>query len=266
MSFRLVIPTSDAPLDSRKVDERVDGPWTTETWVITGVNGDEVPIALNRADDVEPRVALLGGHGVFGSKTAAYIKGASRRWTQEGVQAFVPDLPFHGDRAGPDSDYSLAMSPAGVSQAMGDFSRCVDFIRSRSESAGLPIVFLGFSMSTMLGVPFVVLDKRVQGACFAVGGSRMEEMLAADPRMPASLVEQIKSLDPATYAGGTNGRPILMVNAHQDEHFSRRSAFDLFEAFGSPKELIFFEGSHTDWPRPQLVYDRMLDFVLGLSI
>lgn len=266
MSFRLTIPTSDVPLGPRKVDERVDGPWTTETWVITGVDGDEVPIALNRAEDVEPKVALLGGHGVLGSKTAPYIKGAARRWTQEGVQAFVPDLPFHGDRAGPDPDYALAMSPDGVTQAIGDFSRCVDFIRSRPESAELPIAFLGFSMSTMLGVPFFVLDKRVQGACFAVGGSRMEEMLAADPSMPAPLVEQIKSLDPATYAGGTKGRPVLMVNAHQDEHFSRRSAFDLFEAFGSPKELIFFEGSHTDWPRPQPVYDRILDFVLGLVL
>jgi dienelactone hydrolase len=264
--MRLDLPTSDAPLDPRKVDERVDGPWTTETWVITGVNGDEVPIAVNRADDVEPRVALLGGHGVSGSKTAAYIKGASRRWTQQGVQAFVPDLPFHGDRAGPDADYALAMSPAGVAQAMGDFSRCVDFIRSRSESAELPIAFLGFSMSTMLGVPFFAMDERVAGACFAVGGSRMGEVMAADPNIPSPLVEQIKSLDPATYAGGTKGRPVLMVNAHQDEHFSRRSAFDLFDAFGSPKELIFFEGSHTDWPRPQPVYDRILDFVLRLAL
>jgi fermentation-respiration switch protein FrsA (DUF1100 family) len=84
--------------------------------------------------------------------------------------------------------------------------------------------------------------------------------------MPSPLVEQIRSLDPVTYAGGTKDRPVLMVNADHDEHFSRRSAFDLFEAFGSPKELIFFEGSHTNWPRPQPVYDRMLDFVLRLAL
>lgn len=264
--FRLSIPVSDEPLAPNKVEEKVDGPWTVETWEITGVEGDRVPVNVNRSASVEPRLALLGGHGLYGSKTAPYLKGAARRWTKDGVETFIPDLPFHGDRSVDGADPTMAMTPTAVMQAMGDLSRCLDFIRSRPTTSQLPTAFLGFSMSTLLGVPFVAADDRIGAAAFVVGGSHLATTLEADPHMPDSIREQLTSMDPTTYASGTRGRPILMLNGDQDEQFSRKSAFDLFDAFGSPKEIGFFEGTHVVWPRPKPIYDRMLEFVLRLTL
>ena len=264
--FRLSTPTSDAPLEPEKVTVKELGPWSVETWNITGVNGDRIPLNINVSETVAPKVALLGGHGLYGSKDAPYLKGATRRWTKDAVQTVVPDLPFHGDRTVDGMEPEQAMTPHAVQRAMGDFLRTVDFIKSRPETASLPLGFLGFSMSTMLGVPFVASDNRIDASAFVVGGSQMQTTFDRDLKMPDSIKAQIESLDPATYAGGTEGRPVLMMNAHQDETFSRKSAFDLFDALGSPKTLSFFEGTHVVWPHPKPVYDRLLAFFLELVV
>lgn len=264
--FRLSIPTSDEPLDPEKISVKELGPWSVETWEITGVNGDRVPLNINVSDAVTPKVALLGGHGLYGSKDAPYLKGAARRWTKDAIQTIIPDLPFHGDRAVDGMEPEQAMTPHGVQRSMGDFARTVDFIKSRPETAELPLAFVGFSMSTMLGVPFVAADSRVDASAFVVGGSQMQLSFDNDPKMPDTIRRQVAAMDPATYAGGTARRPVLMMNAHQDETFSRKSAFDLFDAFGSPKMLNFFEGSHVVWPNPKVVYDRLLNFFEELIV
>jgi dienelactone hydrolase len=264
--FRLSIPASAEPLDPEKIEVKELGPWSVETWHITGVNGDRIPLNINVSETVKPKVALLGGHGLYGSKDAPYLKGAARRWTKDAVQTIIPDLPFHGDRTVDGMAPEQAMTPHAVQRAMGDFSRTVDFVKSRPQTAALPLAFVGFSMSTMLGVPFVAADDRIDASAFVVGGSQMETVFNNDPQMPEPIKEQLAALDPATYAGGTHGRPVLMMNAHQDEAFSRKSAMDLFDAFGSPKMLTFFEGTHVVWPHPKLVYDRLLAFFLELAV
>lgn len=265
MTVLLSIPRTDAPLSATKVGTSIKEFWSVETWEIEGVNGDRVPFTLSRSDVVAPKVVLLGGHGLYGSKSAPYMKGAARRWTEHGVVTLIPDLPFHGGRATEGADLTQAMEPAGFTQALGDLARCMDFIKARDETKDLPIVYWGFSMGVIFGVPLTALDSRVAALCLVVGGSKLNSFLEENPKLPSSTVDQMRMLDPATYGAATKSRPVLMLNADKDQQFSRRDAFDLFDSLGTPKQLTFFEGTHSEWTNPLPVFDSMLAFVLRLG-
>ena len=56
-------------------------------------------------------------------------------------------------------------------------------------------------------------------------------------------------------------RPVLMVNAEDDEVFPREAALALYEAFHPPKEIHFFPGKHVVWGSPAQWYRTMERFL-----
>jgi fermentation-respiration switch protein FrsA (DUF1100 family) len=109
-----------------------------------------------------------------------------------------------------------------------------------------------------LGVPFSVAaaatDKRIAGAALLHGGGDIASMAyyAFADRGPAwvmrplafGLAWVVAPLEPTRYAGDVAPRPVLMVNAADDEFIPRSSVLDLYASLRQPKRIVWLESSH----------------------
>ena len=93
-------------------------------------------------------------------------------------------------------------------------------------------VWASRQLGTILGVPFCAEETRVRAAALAIGGGGIGPV-ASDP------VAHIPRLAP---------RPVLFVNASRDETIPRENAEALHEAARDPKEVLWFDCTHSELP------------------
>jgi dienelactone hydrolase len=203
--------------------------------------GDRVPGRLllpPRAERPVPVVLLQ--HGAGGSKRAPYIEAAAGPWAMRGLAVASIDFPLHGER----SDAKLSKLLTGGAAALGDLwldvhrravidlARAVDAVAGLSEIDGERVGYAGFSLGSIIGTAFCAVDPRPRAAAFALGGGGVG---------PAAL-------DPTRYVARIAPRPVLFVNAEGDTTIPRAAAEALHNAAGEPKQVRWFDGTHTALP------------------
>jgi fermentation-respiration switch protein FrsA (DUF1100 family) len=109
-----------------------------------------------------------------------------------------------------------------------------------------------------LGVPFSVAaaatDKRIAGAALLHGGGDIATMAyyAFADRGPAWVMRSLAlglswvaaPLEPTRYAPDVAPRPVLMVNAADDEFIPRSSVLELYGSLRQPKRMVWLESAH----------------------
>ena len=109
-----------------------------------------------------------------------------------------------------------------------------------------------------LGVPFSVAaaatDKRIAGAALLHGGGDIATMAyyAFADRGPPWIMRALAwglswvaaPLEPTRYAPDVAPRPVLMVNAADDEFIPRSSVLELYVALRQPKRMVWLESAH----------------------
>ena len=109
-----------------------------------------------------------------------------------------------------------------------------------------------------LGVPFSVAaaatDKRIAGAALLHGGGDIASMAyyAFADRGPAWIMRGlawglswvVAPLEPTRYAAEVAPRPVLMVNAADDEFIPRASVLELYGSLRQPKRIVWLESAH----------------------
>ena len=109
-----------------------------------------------------------------------------------------------------------------------------------------------------LGVPFSVAaaatDKRIAGAALLHGGGDIATMAyyAFADRGPAWIMRSLAwglswvaaPLEPTRYAADVAPRPVLMVNAAEDEFIPRSSVLELYGSLRQPKRIVWLESAH----------------------
>ena len=211
--------------------------------------GDVVGVTVRVPPGPGPWPVVIGGHGGDGHRDAPYLRGASKSWARRGLAMVAPDFPCHGERRGAPDRTPLWESPDLLRRSVVDLRLLVDTLAVDPALDPDRVGYVGFSMGVLIGVPFMAADQRVKAGAFMVGGSPPG---APGPPPPT---------DPARYAPGVAPRPVLMVNADDDEIYPRPAVFALYDAFQPPKELVFFPGSHTRWSRPARWYRLMREFL-----
>jgi hypothetical protein len=94
-------------------------------------------------------------------------------------------------------------------------------------------------MGSIFGVPMVESQASITVAVFVVGGIPSRGWIQ-DPLLRPLLLSAATKLSRSH---------VLMVNMTQDELFPIEGVQDLFNAIPGPnKRLVFWEGSHDDWP------------------
>ena len=102
-----------------------------------------------------------------------------------------------------------------------------------------------------MGCHLLAADERLAAGILVVGGSTVVSVPERFGGIDDQLAARLQQTDPEKAAGRIAPRPVLMVNADDDEIFSRRSALALYDALGEPKEITFFPGRHARWRHPR---------------
>jgi dienelactone hydrolase len=241
--LRLSLDEPDGPLDVHKDPGDTGLGFVFENWKMRDAHGDVVPIDVYLPADEDPWAVVIVMHGRYGHRRVPYVRGAAKRWSRDGLVVVAADAPYHGDRT-LDQVPDLARNEPFLTQAAGDLRRLCSAIQSDTRLGALPIGFLGFSMGTLVGVPFMAVELRVRAGVFAVGGAT-----------------GTGTTDPATYAPLIRERPVLLVAADRDEFFHKASVTGLYESFGGSQELLTFPGTHGNWQHPGRRYGAMFDFL-----
>ncbi len=211
--------------------------------------GDRVPGRLLLPNDGHgPFPLVLLQHGAGGSKDSDYLEAARLPWVRRGVAVASIDFPLHGERAsaklseillagfadlrGSDRAHALALWEGFATQAVHDLGRALDALAPHPEIDVDRTAYAAFSLGAIIGALFCARETRLRAAALALGGGGFG---------PAAL-------DPVTHIGGFAGRPLLLINATDDQRIPRSAAEALHAAALDPKELLWFDGGHTDLP------------------
>jgi len=210
--------------------------------------GDRVPgRLLLPADRQSPFPLIFAQHGAGGAKDADYMDIACLPWVRGGAAVASIDFPLHGKRANAKlserilrlfearsdlSRFDAELWIGFVRQSVIDLRRTMDALAGLAEIDAGRIGYAGFSLGTILGVPFCAEDARIKAAALAIGGGGVGPV-ASDP------VGHIPRFAP---------RPVLFVNASRDQTIPRERAEALHEAARSPKQVLWFDCTHAELP------------------
>jgi fermentation-respiration switch protein FrsA (DUF1100 family) len=178
---------------------------------------------------------------------APYLDTTAAPWVRAGAAVASIDFPLHGER----TDAKLAPRLAAALDPVGDFDpttgaviaewarqsvldlgRALDALQSLPAIDGTRIAYAGFSLGAIVGATFCSFDPRPRAAALALGGGGIGPPDA----------------DPSRHVARFAPRPLLFVNATGDETIPREASAALFEAAGEPKEILWFDGTHTSLP------------------
>ena len=216
---------------------------------------------------------VLGGHER--GKGAAALIGDTR-----GTVFASLDYPYDGDRSA--KGLSVIAEVPAIRRAFYDtppaVSLALDYLLARPDVDPARIELVGASF----GAPFATIaaarDERVRRLWIAHGGGDpfaiidtglVREIPYAPLRWPVSALATLLAsgprLAPEHWVGRVSPRPVVMLNALEDERIPRRSVDALWSAVREPREQIWLPGRHMQGDRPDVL--RMLvDSVMARAI
>lgn len=141
------------------------------------------------------------------------------------------------------------------------------YLRQREDVDPDRVIVIGAS----LGVPFAVaataVDPEIAGLALLHGGGDLRRMVSHffQDRIPSILLGPLAlgvgwamaSLEPIEYIGEIAPRPVLMINATEDELIPSESAFDLYRSAGEPKRMEWTESAHVGLSESDLLAELM---------
>jgi len=263
----------------------LDGPTEEQDILLTAASGLRFELAVRRPS---PDAERPGGHGDKNTQTRLrvfLVLGGHERG--KGAGALIGDTrgtifasmeyPFDGDHRAKGLKV-VAQVPA-IRRALYDIppavSLALDYLLSRPDVDPERIELVGASF----GAPFATIaaarDDRVTRLWLAHGGgdtyamiSRgLERDIAFGPARAlvaglANLLASGPRFTPERWVAQVAPRPVVMLNAEDDEKIPRRSVDVLFSAARHPKELIWLPGQHMQGNRPD-VLERLVEAVLA---
>ncbi|MDZ7608141.1 MAG: acetylxylan esterase [Cyclobacteriaceae bacterium] len=197
-----------------------------------------------------PVVILL--HGLGDRKTVDYIEAGNSLLTQHGYAVLRIDVANHGDRKVLDYEFDLTdgykyWTRDIIAQTVFDLRRAVDFLETRKEIDTERIGFFGISLGGMIGTVFCSVDNRVAVPVIALAGGNLSLMFGVDA-ITDEAREYFSIIDPINFVAQIKPRPLLMINAENDEVIPPITSKMLFKEASEPKNIIWYNSKHRDLP------------------
>ncbi len=249
------------------VDARVavqDDATSEQTVQLRSSGGLDIELAIRRPAAVEPSpirrplFLILGGHER--GKGAGALIGDTR-----GAVFASLEYPFTGNHRA--KGIAVVAEVPAIRNALYDTPPAVglalDYLLSRPDVDPTRVELVGASF----GAPFATIaaarDRRVTRLWLAHGGGDTRRMIArglerdvpmALLRLPLSYLANILAsgprFTPEKWIADVSPRPVVMLNATEDEKIPRESVDLLFASAREPKELVWLPGKHVQGNRP----------------
>ncbi len=216
-----------------------------------------------------PLAVLVPG---FGDDSLVPCLMLARQLVRQKVAALVLYMVFHSRRMPRSMEGQYLPPDAGAwleayQVSVTDICRLMDWATGRDEIEAGKISVVGISMGGMIAAIAMAMDRRISRGFFIVTGGNLEELswggasehvstghtctreecrqiYSQYPRYLADVAQKgIENVvpakecflfDPLTFAGNLRGRPVMMINAEQDEIIPRQAALEFWEACGKP--------------------------------
>jgi dienelactone hydrolase len=192
-----------------------------------------------------PRPLVLVGHGAGNHKREAYVVSLARRLVRHHSFAVAAiDGPVHGDRRADSSNdgalmlvefaHMWANEPRMADDMVADWQAALDALSALEEVGEGPVGWWGLSMGTILGIPFVAAEKRVQAAVLGLMGTAAPNQVFRERFLRDA--REVRC-------------PVLFLAQWDDELMLRRDVLALFDEIGATdKRLHANPGVHTAVP------------------
>jgi cephalosporin-C deacetylase-like acetyl esterase len=208
-----------------------------------------------------PVIILLHGAGDY--KTVDYIDYGNDFFIKNGYAVLRIDISKHGDRT--EDEYELSFtgetrywSREIITQTVFDLRRAVDFIETQNELDAKRIGFFGISLGGITGAIFCGVEKRVKVPVIVLAGGQLNLMygkkaLGSDAKDYTSIIE------PINFVKQIAPRPLLMINAENDDIVPPMMSKLLYKKAEKPKNIIWFPAKHHTIPLDK-TYQAGLDW------
>ena len=208
-----------------------------------------------------PVVVLL--HGVGDRKDADYVEAGNELLTKAGYAVLRLDVHNHGDRKVNDYEFSLTdglkyWTRNTISQTVFDLQRAVDFLERRPEIDSKKIGYYGISLGGIIGTVFCGIDERIKAVVIAIAGGSLNLMYGTDA-LSEEVLDYVSIIDPINFVEKIAPRPLLMINAENDEIIPPTMSKLLFNKAEEPKNIIWYPTTHRSVP-VQKVYQDGIDW------
>ncbi len=204
-------------------------------------DGEVVPVLLCTPAGKKGPFPVVAVHGLTSNKAQVCAQVAPGL-TKRGFAVIAADMPLHGERPGdPYSvlDHSNPIRSFQLARrAINDVRQTIDLAESRPElDTRGGVVLVGYSMGSWINSVVGPADDRVRAMVLMVGG-------AMDIPPAALLLPQVAAIDPRLAIAHFVGRPLLLLNARQDQIVKPDMAERLFNACPEPKRQVWYNCGH----------------------
>ena len=195
-----------------------------------------------------------------------------------GYDVVLPELPYHGSRAGASSDIRLFPSTDAVltneamAQAVTDLRELRRYIERSTATPEVPFGVLGLSLGGYVGSLYASLDALDFLVAVVPVVSLPDvgwELLRSGPLrhelrklgLTKRLLEQVARIhSPLSYASATPRDRILIVAGREDRIVPSHHPRKLWRHFGKP-ELAWFDGGHLVHCLESAAFEHILSFL-----
>lgn len=197
-----------------------------------------------------PVIILM--HGKGDRKTVDYIEAGHEFFRKSGYAVLRLDIDDHGDRLKDDYDFSLVgdfryWTRDLVSQTVFDLRRAIDFIETREDVDSQRVGYYGISLGGIIGTLFCAVDDRVKVPVIVLAGGSLNLMFGMDA-LSADTKNFLSIIDPINFVKLISPRPLLMINAENDDIVPPITSKLLFNKADKPKEIIWYPSKHHTLP------------------
>ncbi len=197
-----------------------------------------------------PVIILM--HGLGDRKTVDYIEVGNRYMLNAGYAVLRLDISNHGDRHKYDYDFNLTdgyryWTREMITQTVFDLRRAIDYIGTRDELDKNRIGYFGISLGGIIGTVFCGVDERIKVPVIVLAGGNLNLMFGKEA-LSEDTKDFLSIIDPINYVKLISPRPLLMVNAENDDVVPPITSKLLFKAAKEPKKIIWYPAKHHDIP------------------
>ncbi|WP_172435813.1 alpha/beta hydrolase family protein [Sediminicola luteus] len=238
-------------------------PWDTlathyqKKLVYTSVHNKQVTALLSvpkEGDGPQKTIMLL--HGLGDHKQVDYIEAAHNLFIDKGYAVFRIDIANHGDRFEQDLKFDLTgphryWTRNMVAQTVFDLRRGVDLLEQHKEIDPNRIGFYGISLGGITGTLFSGVEPRIKASVIVIAGGQLN-LLYGEDALDSEAKEFVSVIEPLNFVEAISPRPLLMLNAEEDEVILPMMSTLLYNKAKEPKKIIWYPAKHKTIPQPDV--------------